>query len=268
MSEEQAQVVVRQRRGGGAVELVTIDRAAKLNAIDASVLAGLEAALGALEAEIAAGGPLRAVVIAGAGPKAFVAGADIAQMQALSAVQAEAFAARGQRLLDRIAGLGVPVIAAVHGFALGGGCEIAMACDIVVAGPKAKFGQPEVKLGVIPGFGGTQRLVRRVGWTNALDLCLTARQVGAEEALRIGLCSRVVEGDVVEACVSIGEQIARLGPVAVRLCKRAIHENADQSLASAQAAERTLFGMCFATADQREGMTAFLEGREAAFTGL
>ncbi|MEZ4240838.1 MAG: enoyl-CoA hydratase-related protein [Myxococcota bacterium] len=254
-------VVRRERRG--AVEIVTVDRAAKLNAIDRDVLEGLDAALVALEGDEA----VRAVVLTGAGEKAFVAGADIAQMQSLTAVQAERFAARGQAVLDRLAALPVPTIAAVNGFALGGGCELAMACDLVVAAAKARFGQPEPKLGVIPGFGGTQRLVRRVGLSNALDLCLTARMVGAEEALRMGLCSRVVEGDVLAACVEIGEQIAALGPVAVRLCKRAIHENADLSLQPAQAAERTLFGLCFATDDQKEGMAAFVEGRAPSFSG-
>jgi enoyl-CoA hydratase len=253
--------VLRERRG--AVDLWTVNRPDKLNAIDASVLDGLDAAVDAVLADPT----VRAVVLTGAGPKAFVAGADIAAMGTMSAVDAETFSGRGQRIFDRFAALPVPVIAAVNGFALGGGCELAMACDLVIAGAKAKFGQPEVKLGVIPGFGGTQRLVRRVGWSAALDLCLTARMVGADEALRMGLCSRVVEGDVVEAAVAIGTEIAALGPVAVRLCKRAIHENADLPLSSAQAAERTLFGLCFSTADQKEGMSAFLAGRPAAFTG-
>lgn len=245
------------------VALVTIQRPQALNAIDASVLDGLARALDTLEADEA----LRAVVLTGAGGKAFVAGADIAAMQELSPVEAEAFAARGQRLFDRLAALPAPVVAAVGGFALGGGCELAMACDIVIAGPKARFGQPEVKLGVIPGFGGTQRLVRRVGLSAALDLCLTGRMVDAAEALRMGLVSRVVEGDVLEAALKVAEEIRGLGPVAVRLCKRAIHENADADLHAAQGAERTLFGLCFSTADQREGMAAFLEKRPASFTG-
>jgi enoyl-CoA hydratase len=257
----ESSVIRRERRG--PVEILTVDRAAKLNAIDPGVLDGLDAALADLERDPS----VRAVVLTGAGEKAFVAGADIARMQALSPVQAEAFAARGQGVLERLAALHVPTIAAVNGFALGGGCELAMACDLVVASTRARFGQPEVKLGVIPGFGGTQRLVRRVGWSNALDLCLTARMVGAEEAQRMGLCSRVVDGDVVAACVEIGEQMAKLGPIALRLCKRAIHENADAPLAAAQAAERTLFALCFGTADQREGMAAFVEGRPPGFTG-
>jgi enoyl-CoA hydratase len=163
--------------------------------------------------------------------------------------------------------LAFPVIAAVHGFALGGGCELAMACDLILAGPRAKFGQPEVNLGVIPGFGGSQRLTRRVGLSNSLDLCLSGRIIGAEEAVRMGLASQLVDGDVFEAALELAGQIARKGPVAIRLCKRAIHENADADLTSAMAAERTLFGLCFASADQGEGMAAFLEKRKAEFTG-
>ncbi len=254
-------VVLRERRG--AIEVLTINRPKALNAIDADVLTGLDEAVSDL-----AGDPtVRVVVVTGAGEKAFVAGADIKSMAQMGPRLAEAFSARGQRILDGLAALPVPVIAAVNGFALGGGCELAMACDLVLAGPKAKFGQPEVRLGVIPGFGGTQRLVRRVGWANALDLCLTARMVTAEEALRMGLCSRVVEGDVLAAALELADSVSKLGPVALRLCKRAIHENADASLASAQAAERTLFAACFATSDQKEGMRAFLSNEPAQFTG-
>jgi enoyl-CoA hydratase len=261
VSEEAASVLRRERRG--SVELLTIDRPKKLNAINASVLDALDAALTALEADT----EVRAVVLTGAGEKAFVAGADIAAMQQMTALQAEAFAARGQAVFARLASLQVPVVAAVGGFALGGGCELAMACDLVLASARAKFGQPEVKLGVIPGFGGTQRLVRRVGLSAALDLCLSARMVDAQEALRMGLCSRVVEGDVVAAAVAVAEEMAAYGPVALRLCKRAIHENADLPLGSAVAAERTLFGLCFGTEDQDEGMAAFIEGRAARFQG-
>lgn len=246
---------------GEGIALVTIQRPQALNAIDGSVLDGLARALDTLEADA----NLRVVVVAGAGGKAFVAGADIAAMQRLTPVEAEAFAARGQGLFDRLSALPVPVVAAVGGFALGGGCELAMACDIVLAGPKARFGQPEVKLGVIPGFGGTQRLVRRVGLSAALDLCLTGRMIDATEALRIGLVSRIAEGDVLEEALRLAEEIRGLGPVALRLCKRAIHENADADLRTAQAAERTLFGLCFSTDDQREGMAAFLEKRAPSF---
>jgi len=245
-----------------ATALLTIDRPKALNALNADVIAALDAAI----TELGGDPDLRAVVITGAG-RAFVAGADIAAMAELSPLQAESFAARGQAVFDRLATLPVPVIAAVNGFALGGGCELAMACDIVLAGDKASFGQPEVQLGLIPGFGGTQRLVRRVGLTRALDLCLTARRVDADEAVAMGLAARRVQGDVVAEALSVAQGIARLGPVAVRLCKRVLHENADADLATGLAAERTAFALCFATQDQREGTAAFLEKRTASFPG-
>jgi enoyl-CoA hydratase len=246
----------------GRVAVVTINRPEALNALNAEVLSGIGAALDTIEAAP----DVRAVILTGAG-RAFVAGADISAMRAMSPLEAEAFAARGQALGERMARLGAPVIAAVHGFALGGGCELAMSCDIVLAGPKAVFGQPEVKLGVIPGFGGTQRLVRRVGLSKALDLCLTGRTVDADEAVAMGLASRKVGDDVMAAARAVADAIAANGPVAARLVKRALHENADADLGSGLAAERSLFAMCFATADQREGMAAFLDKRPAAFTG-
>ncbi len=246
----------------GSTHLLTINRPKALNALNAEVIAALDAGLDLVEADPDA----RALILTGAG-KAFVAGADIAQMRDLTPDQAEAFAAQGQRLADRMAAMSVATIAAVGGFALGGGCELAMACDILLGGEAAKFGQPEVNLGVIPGFGGTQRLVRRVGLSVALDLCLTGRIIDADEALRIGLLSRKVSGDVLEAARGVADEIAVKGPVAIRLCKRALHENADSPLASGLAAERKLFAACFETSDQKEGMAAFLERRKANFTG-
>lgn len=253
--------VVEHRREG-AVAVLTFNRPEALNAINQDVLQDLETALVKLEADA----ELRAVVLMGAGDKAFVAGADIAFMRDLSPVDAQRFAARGQALLDRLSALPVPVVAAVHGFALGGGCEIAMACDLIFAGPKARFGQPEVALGVVPGFGGSQRLVRRVGRSVALDLCLTGRHVRAEEALRIGLVSRIEE-DVQQAALDAAQQMGALAPVALKLCKQLIHDHADGDVAAGQSAEQVAFGLCFATEDQHEGMTAFLEKRAAAFTG-
>lgn len=255
-------LVLTERRDDG-VALVTLNRPKALNALNLDLVNQLGAALDALEEA----GDCRAVVLAGAGGKAFVAGADIGWMKELTPVQAEQFAQHGQRVLGRIASYSFPVIAAVGGFALGGGCELAMACDLILAGEKAKFGQPEVNLGVIPGFGGTQRLARRVGLSNALDLCLTGRIIGADEAVRMGLASQKVEGDVVEAALTTAALVASKGPVAVRLCKRAIHENSDSDLRPAMAGEASLFGLCFATSDQTEGMAAFLEKRKAEFAG-
>ena len=181
----------------GPIATWTITRPKALNALNAEVIEALHEAVAAAEKDA----ELRAIVLTGEG-KAFVAGADISAMQSMSPAQAEAFAGRGQDLGARIAALAVPVIAAVQGFALGGGCELAMSCDMVLAGPKATFGQPEVNLGVIPGFGGTQRLVRRVGMSAAMDLCLTGRFVKAEEAVTMGLASRLVDGDVVSGWFS------------------------------------------------------------------
>ncbi len=253
---------VRVAHHDGRVAVVTIDRPKALNALNLEVVEQLGRAFADLEAS-----SCRAAVLTGAGDKAFVAGADIAWMKDLDPVSAERFARRGQAVLAGIAALSYPVIAAVGGFALGGGCELAMACDLVLAGPRARFGQPEVNLGVIPGFGGTQRLARRVGLSNALDLCLTGRIVGADEAVRMGLASQKVDGDVVEEALKVARTIATKGPVAIRLCKRAIHENADSALGPAMAAEASLFGLCFATEDQEEGMRAFLDKRPAEFSG-
>ncbi len=247
----------------GAVGIITIDRPKALNALNMAVLEGLENVL----IEQASTKRVKAVILTGAGDKAFVAGADIASMQTLTPVQAEQFAAYGQGVLNLLAQLPMPTIAAVNGFALGGGCELAMACDIILASKAARFGQPEVKLGLIPGFGGTQRLVRRVGMSLALDLCLTGRMMDSSEAVRSGLASRVVEGDVLAEAKKTALAIAKNGPQAVRWVKRAIHENADADLSSAQAAERSLFALCFSTKDQKEGMKAFLEKRNAAFRG-
>ncbi len=244
----------------GAVLVVTIDRPKALNALNLQVLQELEAVL----ADV---GDARALVLTGGGEKAFVAGADIAAMAELDALTAHRFAAYGQSVLDKLEALPIPTIAAVNGFALGGGCELSMACDMTLASATAVFGQPEVKLGVIPGFGGTQRLVRRVGTQRARELCFTARNVKAEEAVAIGLALRVVAGNVVDEAVALGESIAANGPVAVQLCKRAILDNDGQPLGAALVAERQLFALCFATADQKEGMAAFLGKRKASFVG-
>jgi len=254
--------VLKIERHGAHVAVLTIDRPKSLNALNPAVMEALDAAITELEAD----SDVRAVVLQGGGDKAFVAGADISAMQGYTPVEAEHFAASGQNTLARLASARFAVIAAVQGFALGGGCELAMACDLILAGPRARFGQPEVNLGVIPGFGGTQRLVRRVGMSHALDLCLTGRMVKADEAMAMGLCSQILD-DVKEGALKVAAQIASKGPVAVHFCKRAIHENADQDVLRASAAERTLFAMCFSTEDQSEGMTAFLEKRAAKFTG-
>ena len=260
MSDVAEPVVLWEDRG--EIALVTINRPSALNALNAEVMDTLTRLF---QTQGHRDG-LRAIVLTGAG-KAFVAGADIPSMVSFTPAQAEVFAAKGHTLALAIEALPVPVIAAINGFALGGGCELAMACDIVLAGPTAKFGQPEVNLGVIPGFGGTQRLVRRAGVAVAMDLCLTGRFVGPQEAVTFGIASRAVEGDVVEAALEVARTIAQKGPFAIRMVRRAIHENADADLDTGLAAERSLFALCFATADQGEGMRAFVEKRKAAWTG-
>ena len=253
--------VMTERRG--AAVLITINRPGALNALNTEVLDALAAAC--FNQELMDGAA--AVVLTGAG-KAFVAGADIASMASLDVEGARRFAARGQAVFDMVAGLPIPVIAAVNGFALGGGCELTLACDIVLAAPNAVFGQPEVKLGVIPGFGGTQRLVRRVGAMRAAEMCFSGRVVKAEEAVAMGLALRIVtEGTVVAGALALADQIGAMGPVAVRLCKQAVTAATDAELHAGLLLERDLFALCFSTEDQKEGMSAFLQKRTAAFTG-
>ncbi len=247
----------------GLAAIITIDRPKALNALNAETLDELAEAL----VDAASYEELRVLVITGAGKKAFIAGADISAMAEFSCVEAEDFALQGQEVLNGIENFPAPVIAAVNGFALGGGTELAMACDLVICSPNAVFGQPEVKLGVIPGFGGTQRLARLVGAMRARELIFTGRNVSAEEAVEIGLALKIVQEDVVEAAFALATQIAGRGPVAVRLAKRAVNENIDAALPTALAAERTLFSVCFSTEDQSEGMVAFLKKRKAVFKG-
>ena len=243
---------------------VTVNRPAKLNALNAAVLAELDEAV----REAAATEAVKAVVITGAGEKAFVAGADIAGFVGLSPADAHAFSRRGQQLFDAIAALPKPVVAAVNGFALGGGCELAMACHLRVASSNAKFGQPEVKLGLIPGYGGTQRLPRLVGRARAIELLLTGRTVDAATALQWGLVNRVVEPAELSATVqALVAEILAVSPAAVARCLEAVRDGVDLPLARAMELEASLFGGCFETADMREGVAAFLEKRAARFTG-
>jgi enoyl-CoA hydratase len=247
----------------GPLALVTIRREQQLNALSSRVLSELTTAAGELELDDG----VRVVAVTGAG-KAFVAGADIAEMQELTPVQAQGFAELGGALGASIEGSHKPWIAAVNGFALGGGCELALACDFIYASEKAKFGQPEVKLGVIPGFGGTQRLARRVGVAKAKELCFTGDMVDAAEALRIGLADAVFAPDQLMTKVrELAGRIAANGPLAVAECKKLIHTGQSTTLDAALALEQRSFGLLFATNDQREGMAAFLAKRAAKFEG-
>ncbi len=244
------------------VAVVTLNRPKALNAINSTMVQELSEVL----EEVAQRDAL-AVILTGAGPKAFAAGADIAEMRRMTPSEATQFAEKGQQVFSRIESFHRPVIAAVNGYALGGGCELAMSCDIILASKSAVFGQPEVKLGVIPGFGGSQRMTRLVGRQRAREICFTGRSVRAEEAARIGLAARMVETDVVTEAKQLALQIANNGPRAVSLCKRAINTGADLNMASALAHEAQLFGLCFASGDQKEGMSAFLDKRPPNFSG-
>ncbi|MCL6638144.1 MAG: enoyl-CoA hydratase/isomerase family protein [Firmicutes bacterium] len=248
----------------GGIALVTINRPKVLNALNVETLQELGAAMEELDKNAA----VKAVVLTGAGDKAFVAGADIAYMNPLNPIQAKEFSRLGQSVFSRIENLSKPVIAAVNGFALGGGCELAMACDIRVASEKARFGQPEVGLGVIAGFGGTQRLARLVNPGIAKEILFTGDMYDAQAALKMGLVNHVVPaGELLDFCKAMAGRIAAKGPVAVRLTKEAVNQGLEMDLEKAFALEADLFGLCFATADQKEGMGAFLEKRKAVFKG-
>lgn len=253
----------------GRAQIITINRPKALNALNQTVIAELSRALEALHEALEAGDwSVRGLILTGAGDKAFVAGADIAAMADMTPEQAMSFASHGHAVGEMLANLPVPTIAAVNGFALGGGCELALACDFIIANDKAKFGQPEVKLGVIPGFGGTQRLSRRVGIARALELCTTGATFDAAEALRIGLANRVVAPDqLLTTCTAMVESMATMGPLAVAAAKRVIHRGAELPLAAANQLEVEAFADLFATADQKEGMQAFLGKRAAEFSG-
>jgi enoyl-CoA hydratase len=245
--------------------VLTLSRPEKLNALNAEVLEDLGRALSDVESD----GALRAVIFTGAGEKAFVAGADIGELSRLSPLEGREHSRRGQALLNRIERLPVPTIAAINGFAYGGGLELAMACTLRVASENAKMGLPETSLGILPGYGGTQRLARLVGSARALELVLTAEKgLSASEALRIGLVNRVVPpGQALEAARQLAQKIAANGPTACRYALEAVRGGMQMPLSEGQVLEATLFGLCAATEDMKEGMSAFLEKRSPSFTG-
>ncbi|MDE3153236.1 MAG: enoyl-CoA hydratase/isomerase family protein [Gemmatimonadota bacterium] len=245
------------------IATITVNRPDKLNAIDDAVMAALGEAIDQVRARDDVGG----AIITGAG-RAFVAGADIAQLPQKSAVEAYEMARRGQAIFRHIETLAKPVIAAVNGYALGGGCELAMACHVRLASEHAKFGQPEVKLGIIPGYGGTQRLPRLVGAGRALQLLLTGEVIDAAEAFRIGLVNAVVPAaELVDAARRMLGQMMANGPLALAHCIAAVHQGAGIPVDEALALEASAFGLLAASADMKEGTTAFLEKRAARFSG-
>ena len=243
---------------------VTVNRPDKLNALNAQVIAELDDVAQRAERE----GDIRAVLLTGAGQKAFVAGADIGEIGGQSAVDGMARALAGQRMMRRLERCGKPVVAAVNGFALGGGCELAMACHLRVASETARFGQPEVKLGIGPGYGGTVRLPRLVGRGRALELLLTGAMIDAQEAWRIGLVNRVVPADrLIAESTTLLRAILENEPLAVRACLELVDAGLDMGLDQALGLEASWFGLLSATADMREGTRAFLEKRKPMFTG-
>ena len=242
----------------GFVGVITINRPKALNALNSEVLKELNATLDAVDLE-----NTRALVLTGAGEKSFVAGADIAEMSTLTKAEGEAFGKIGNDVFRKIETFPIPVIAAVNGFALGGGCEIAMSCDIRLCSDTAIFGQPEVGLGITPGFGGTQRLARIIGVGKAKEMIYAATNVKAEEAYRIGLVNAVYPlEELMPAAKKLAGKIAKNAPIAVRACKKAINEGLDAVMDEAIVIEEKLFGSCFETEDQKEGMKAFLEKRK------
>ena len=249
--------VLLEKKGPYAV--ATIHRPEALNALNSQVLADLAELLDTVEADE----EIRVLVITGAGEKAFVAGADIGEMSTLTKAEGEAFGKKGNDVFRRLETLPIPTIAAVNGFALGGGCELSMSCDIRICADTAVFGQPEAGLGITPGFGGTQRLARLVGPGMAKQLIYTAKNIKADEALRIGLVNAVYPAqELLPAAEELAGTIAKNAPIAVRACKKAINDGLQVDMDRAVTIEEKLFGSCFETADQKEGMSAFLEKRK------
>jgi enoyl-CoA hydratase len=248
----------------GPIAYVTLNRPKVLNALNKKTWEDLKAAFEDVQDDAA----VRGVILTGAGDKAFIAGADIGELTQLTAVEAEKSSAFGQGVLELIENLGKPVIAAVNGFALGGGCETAMACTIRIAVENAKFGQPEVKLGVIPGGGGTQRLPRLVGRGRALQLILTGQIISAQEAYRIGIVNEVVpSGELITRAEAILKQIFANAPLAVKYSLEAVNKGLETSQAEGLSLEASLFGLCAGTEDKKEGTQAFLQKRAAQFQG-
>ncbi len=242
----------------GAVGIITINRPKALNALNSQVLEDLKEAFEAVDLS-----EIRALILTGAGEKSFVAGADIGEMSSLTKAEGEAFGKKGNDIFRMIETFPIPVIAAINGFALGGGCEIAMSCDIRLCSENAVFGQPEVGLGITPGFGGTQRLARIVGVGRAKEMIYGARNIKADDAYRIGLVNHVYPlEELLPAAKKMAAGIAKNAPIAVRNCKKAINDGLQVDMDQAIVIEEKLFGDCFETYDQKEGMGAFLEKRK------
>jgi len=247
-----------------AIGYVTVNRPEKLNALNRKIMDELHDCFQEIERD----DEVRAVILTGAGEKAFVGGADINELAVQTPVEGKEMSVRGQKVLDLIEHLGKPVIAAVNGYALGGGCELALACTLRVASENARLGQPEVKLGLIPGYAGTQRLPRLVGRGRALEMLLSGEPVSAAEAYRIGLVNQVAPAqDLIAAAEKLAQKILANAPLAVKFALEAVNHGLEMTQAEGQFLEANLFGLCCSTADMKEGTRAFLEKRPARFTG-
>jgi enoyl-CoA hydratase len=247
-----------------AIAYVTVNRPKVLNALSLATMEELRAAFHDIKND----DQIRVVILTGAGEKAFVAGADIAELAVQDAVSGKKYAHRGQNVLNLIESLGKPVIACINGFALGGGCELALACTMRLASDNAKLGQPEVKLGILPGYGGSQRLPRLVGKGLAMQIVLTGEMITAQEAYRIGLVNEVTTAaELLPRAEAIAAKIIANAPLAVQYALEAVNKGMEMTLAEGQFLEATLFGVCCATEDKKEGTAAFLEKRPAAFKG-
>ncbi len=247
----------------GSIGILTINRPDKLNALNTHVVQEISSAFSTLESD----SDVRVIIVTGAGEKAFIAGADISEMQNINPLQALEFALRGQKMLEAIENSDKIVIAAINGYALGGGCELSMACDLRIASENARIGQPEIKIGVIPGWGGTQRLTRLVGKTKAKELVLIGDPISAQEAERIGLVNKVVPQEtLIEDVMKTAETIAKLGTFSLSAAKHAVDRGLEIDFEKGQELERQFFALCFASPDQKEGMTAFLEKRAPKFS--
>ncbi|MBA2352548.1 MAG: enoyl-CoA hydratase-related protein [Burkholderiales bacterium] len=255
-------ILLEQKEPG--IYLLTINRLQALNALNSETLTEIGAALSEIGKEAAA----RVLLVTGAGDRAFVAGADVRVMRDFTPLEAQALSEQALRVFRKLEALSVPAIALVNGYCLGGGCEFALSCDFILAAENAVFGQPEVNLGIMAGWGGTQRLTRLIGRARAMELLVSGRQVRADEAMQIGLANHVYPKDeLLEQGLALARTIAAKGPLAVRLTKRAVQRGQDLDLENACILESQLFALCFSSADQKEGMAAFVEKRPARFQG-
>ena len=262
MSTQYKNILLERPEAG--IYCLTFNRPEQLNALSQETIQEFSDALAVIESDQ----QVRVLLLTGAGDKAFVAGADISQFQGLSTLEASALALAGQGVLHRLEQLNIPVIGVVNGFALGGGCEVALACDWIIASDNAKFGQPEINLGIMPGFGGSQRLMRRVNKAMALDLCMTGRMINADEAQRIGLTNQVYSSETLqEEAMKLAKTLSDKAPIAMKFIKQVMRDGQNMGLENACTLEAGLFSLCFATTDQEEGVAAFLEKRKARFRG-